>query len=103
MPGTYTLTISEADDGEGITADVYNDDGTIEESTFVAYEDYDLMPDRRADDPPEHRREVDADPVDFEIEVLRDDAGFEFRLLSVEGEQLVSERVDDDEFGLRDA
>ncbi len=97
---TYTLEVEEADNGEGITADVYNIDGEIEESVWVDYENYGLTANRAGDDRPEPRSEkATADVMALDLQIERIDGGFEFRLLG-DNEVLVTERVEDGDWDL---
>lgn len=100
---TYTLVVSETDGGDGITGDVYNEGGTIEKSTFVAYEHYGLAPDRDGGDPDECRREFTADVMAMTLDVTRDDGGFQFRLVGDGSRELATERVEDEEWSLTEA
>lgn len=100
---TYTLEVEEADNGEGITADVYNIDGEIEESVWVDYADHGLTPNRTGDDRPEPKNDkATADVMALDLQVERIDGGFEFRLLG-DNETLVTERVEDGDWGLAPA
>lgn len=94
---TYRLEVRDAD-GEGLDADVYGSDDVIEASTRVAYDDYDLEP--VADHDPEPRvREVTADVTTLDLQIERDAAGFSVRVLG-DRDDLVTERVDDEDWGL---
>ena len=97
---TYTLVVSEGDEHAGISGDVYNDNGTIEESVFVDYGDYGLSADRSDGGPDERRLETTADVMTLTLDVARDDGGFDFRLLADGDRELLSERVRDDEWKL---
>lgn len=94
---TYRLEVRESESGDGIAADVYSDDGLVESSARVPYEDYDLEP---SDGNPEPVvREVTADVTTIDVQFERDDAGFLFRVLG-DRDELVAERVDDVEWGI---
>ncbi len=96
---TYALEIAETESGEGITADVYDEAGTIAASTRANYADYDLEADRD-DGPPEPiERETAADVTALDAQFERDDGGFVFRVLG-DREELLRARVEDDEWGL---
>ncbi|SEV80719.1 hypothetical protein [Natrinema salifodinae] len=95
---TYRLEIREAE-ANGIDADVYNEDGTVEASTRVAYDDFDLDPPGSRDDEPNATTEVTADVTTLDLQYERDDAGFAFRLLG-DRDELTSIRIDDEEWGL---
>ncbi|USZ68262.1 hypothetical protein NGM10_00630 [Halorussus salilacus] len=99
---TYTLVVSEGDERAGITGDVYNDGGTIEESVYIDYRDHGLAP-RGEGDSDERRRQTTADVTTLNLDVARDDGGFAFRLLADGDRELLTERVSDDDWGLGEA
>lgn len=99
---TYTLVLSEDDDRGGIMGDVYNDGGTITESVFLDYDSYGLTPDGDGA-PDDRRRETTADVTTLNLDVARDDGGFQFRLLGDGNRELLTERVGDGEWKLHDA
>ena len=99
---TYALVVSESDGNEGIAADVYNEAGTIEGSAFVEYAEYGLTVDRADGGPEDRRRETTADMTTLRLEIGRDDAGFQFRVLGDEDRKLLTERVEDEAWGLRE-
>ncbi len=95
---TYTLRIEEAADAEGITVDLYNEDGTIEESTWIDYDDHGITVDRGTDGPPTHEREVTTDALRLGLQIERIGDGFEIRVLGDTG-TLETQRIADDEWG----
>lgn len=92
---TYTLVVAEPETNEGITGEVYNESGTIEESVSFSYDEYGLTAIRDDWEPETRRREVTADVTTLNLEVQRRDGGFEFRLLGDLNQELVTERVSD--------
>lgn len=96
---TYTLRIEEAENAEGITVDLYNDDGTIKESTWIDYDDHGIAVNREGDGPPAREREVTTDALRIGLQVERIGGGFEVRVLGDEG-ALESQRITDDDWGL---
>lgn len=100
---TYTLVVREAD-SEGIEATVTGEDGLVEASTYVAYEDHDLAADR-ADDgsdvPNEERVEFTADVLSLRLQLQRLDASFEFRVVG-DDEELARTTVADGDWHLVD-
>ena len=96
---TYTLEIAEEDSHEGITADVYDEDGLIEASTRVTYSDHSLAANRDEWEPDPRRVDVDADVMTLNLQVERGDGSFEFRLLG-DREELARERVTDSDWRL---
>ncbi len=90
---------AEAESPEGIAADVYNEDGTIEASARTSYDDYGLEADSDGGRPDPIRREVTADVTTLDVQFERGDGGFEFRVLG-DREELLRERVSDEEWGL---
>jgi hypothetical protein len=95
----YQLRIEEDDDGEGITVDVFGEDGTITETTYVAYADHGIAVDRGNGDPGPIETEVTADVMTTDLQIARGDGAFEFRFVG-DGEPLATERVTDDDWGL---
>ena len=95
---TYRLVVAETDSQEGITADVYNEEGTVEKTTRIPYEDYGLTSDR--EDPPEDREHsFDADVMTMQLQTARHDGVFDVSVVG-DGEVLHSERIADEEWGL---
>lgn len=97
---TYTLELREDESGEGIQADLYNEEGTIESATRASYDDHGLttMDDDWAPDP--RRLDVTADVLTVDVQYDHDGGGFEFRVVG-DGETLATERVTDDDWELR--
>lgn len=96
---TYTLAIDESETGDGIDVDVYNEDGTIDASTWIGYEDHGVAADRSGDESPSHETEFTADVMTLGLQIERDDAGFLVRVLG-DQDPLAEERLDDEEWGL---
>lgn len=96
---TYTLQIEEADGAEGISVDLYNADGTIDESTWIDYDDHGLAVSREGDAPPAAEREVTTDAMRLDLQIERVDAAFEIRVLGDTG-TLETQRIEDEEWGL---
>ncbi|MCL7416971.1 MAG: hypothetical protein M8354_03920 [Halalkalicoccus sp.] len=98
---TYTLHVTESETGDGLDVDVYDEDGTIEASTWIGYGDYRVSPDRdRADDRSAATETTfSADVMTLDLQVERDDGGFTVRVLG-DAETLASERLADEEWGL---
>jgi hypothetical protein len=96
---TYRLVVSETDTSEGITADVYNEDGTLEETTRIPYEDYGLVPERGSGDPDEREQTFDADVLTMQLRTARSDGVTEIAVLG-DGDRLCAERITDEEWGL---
>lgn len=94
---TYTLHVEESETGDGLDVDVYDEDGTIEASAWVGYEDYGVA--SRGGDPEPTETTFSADVLTLDLQVERDDGGFTVRVLG-DGETLANERVDDEEWGL---
>lgn len=99
---TYTLEVAEDETHEGITADVYGEDGLVEASTRVTYSDHSLVADRDDWEPEPRRTAVDADVLRIDLQVERGDGRFEFRLLG-DRDELARERVTDDDWRLDEA
>lgn len=93
---TYTLVVRESTDE--IVAEVRSD-GTIEDSTRLAYTDYGLTAVRDDWIPDERRAEVTADVTTTRLQTERNDDGFSFRLLG-DSETLAEQRVTDDEWNI---
>lgn len=94
---TYRLEVRATDTG-GIGVDVYGDDGLVEASTRVVYEEYGLESDGSTGSDTIDET-VTADVTTLDIQTERDDAGFSFRLLG-DRDELASVRVDDEDWGL---
>lgn len=99
---TYTLRIEEADSAEGISVDLYNADGTIDESTWIDYDDHGLAVSREGDEPPVAEREVTTDAMRLDLQIERLADAFEVRLLGDTG-TLETQRVEDEKWGLERA
>ncbi len=95
---SYTLTVAESETGDGLDVDVYNEDGTIDASTWVGYEDHGVTAEE-VDDPATYESEFTADVMTLDLQVERDDGGFLVRVLG-DQETLAEERLDDEEWGL---
>lgn len=95
---TYRLEVTETANREGLSAAVYGEDGLVEASTSVPYEEYGLEP-VGGSRPSAKRREVTADVTATDLQIERDDAGFSFRLLG-DRDELATLRVEDEEWGL---
>ncbi len=93
---TYTLELSEDTEGE-LVAELYDIDGLIEASERLAYEDYALSPDRG--DAPERTWDTTADVTALDIQLTRVGDAFEVRVLG-DREELIAERITDEEWGL---
>ncbi|MDL5361770.1 hypothetical protein [Halalkalicoccus sp. NIPERK01] len=94
---TYILHVEESETGDGLDVDVYDEDGAIEASTWVGYEDYGVT--AGDGDPGPTETTFDADVLTLDLQVERDDGGFTVRVLG-DGETLASARIADDEWGL---
>lgn len=95
---TYRLEVREAD-GSGIDADVYSADDLIEESTHIAYDDFDLdLPEQR-DEPSTQTQEVTADVMTIDLQIQRVNNGFTVRMLG-DRDELATIRIDDEEWDL---
>ncbi|KYH27554.1 hypothetical protein HAPAU_02220 [Halalkalicoccus paucihalophilus] len=94
---TYTFHVEESETGDGLDVDVYDEDGTIEASTWIGYEDYRVT----AGDGDTETSETtfSADVMTLDLQVERDDGGFLVRVLG-DAETLASERIADEEWGL---
>lgn len=99
---TYNLRVEEADSAEGISVDLYNDEGTIEQSTWIDYDDHGLAVSRDEGDAPVHEQEVTTDALRLDLQIERINSGFEIRLLGDTG-TLETQRVDDEEWGITPA
>ncbi|WP_049925621.1 hypothetical protein [Halopiger goleimassiliensis] len=95
---TYRLEIRDVD-GLGIDVDVYNADDVIEESTHVAYDDYDLEPTEEGPTDSSYTEEITTDVTTLDLQYERDDGGFSFRLLG-DRDELTTVRLEDDEWGV---
>ena len=98
---TYTLRIEEADSTEGISIDLYNEDGTIDESTWIDYDDHGLAVSREGE-PPAAEREVTTDAMRLDLQIERLADAFEVRVLGDTG-TLETQRLEDEEWGLERA
>lgn len=97
---TYTLRIEEADTAEGISVDLYNADGTIDESTWIDYDDHGLVVSREGESgAPSAEREVTTDAMRRGLQVERLADAFEVRMLGDTG-TLETCRIEDEEWGL---
>lgn len=99
---SYTLRVEGSETGDGLDVDVYDEDGTIEASTWIGYEDYGVRPDRAGDGPNASEAAFTADVLTLDLQIERDDGGFTVHVLG-DRETLVSERIGDDEWGLSGA
>ena len=95
---TYRIEVRETD-APGIDADVYNADDTVEESTYVSYEDYGLEPPASRDEQPSYSEEITADVTAIDLQYERTDGGFSFRLLG-DRDELTTVRIEDEEWEL---
>lgn len=96
---TYTLAIDESENEDGLDVDVYNEDGTIDASTWIGYEDHGVTVDRSGDDPDAHESEFTADVMTLDLQVERDEEAFLVRVLG-DQETLAEDRLGDEEWGL---
>lgn len=96
---TYRLEVDETETGNGIDVDLYDEDDLVEASTRVAYGDHGLEPDDDRSSPDPIVREVTTDVMSVDLQYERDDAGFRFRVFG-DRDELVTERVEDEEWGL---
>lgn len=96
---TYTFRIEEAENGEGITADVYDYDGMIQQSTWIDYEEYGLASDREGSSPEPRKQELNVDTLTMNLQVERDGEAFSIHVLG-DDETLATERITDEEWGL---
>ncbi|SEO39576.1 hypothetical protein SAMN04487948_102223 [Halogranum amylolyticum] len=96
---TYTVEIAETESNEGISADVYDADGLVAESTHVAYADYGVAAVRDDWEPDVVEREFTADVTTLDMQVSRGNDEFEFRLLG-DREELLRERLTDSDLQL---
>ncbi|MEM4780560.1 MAG: hypothetical protein QXG03_03215 [Halalkalicoccus sp.] len=96
---TYTLQVVESETDDGLDVDVYGEDGTIEASTWIGYDDYRVAQSGEAPDPLETG--FTADVLALDVQVERDGEAFAVRVLG-NGEELTSERLVDGEWGLAD-
>lgn len=94
----YTLRVAERDDNEGVTADLYGPEGTIQKTAGALYENHGMEVERE-ESPDPIERDVTADAMALQIETQRLDSGFDFRLLG-DGEELERVRVRDSEWDL---
>ncbi|WP_345781488.1 hypothetical protein [Natrononativus amylolyticus] len=94
---TYRLELRDTTDG--IDADLLDEDGLVETSTRIAYEDHGLEPAGDREEPSSTDREVTADVTTLDVQYERDGDGFTVRVLG-DREELVTERVEDEEWGL---
>jgi hypothetical protein len=95
---TYRLEVRETD-VPGIDVDVYGEDDLIEESTHVAYGDFDVEPPADRETPSPKTEEVTADVTELDLQVQRDEGEFVVRLLG-DREDLAVIRVGDEEWTL---
>lgn len=99
----YTLTVRESETGDGLDVDIHGEDGTIEASTWVGYEDYGVAPDREdGGDPNVRETEFSADVTVLDLQIERDTGAFTLRVLG-DRDPLASERVPDEQWGLSSA
>lgn len=96
---TYTVEITENDNNEGITADVYDADGLVTDSARVTYTDYGLTATRGEGQSDTIEREVTADVTTLNLQFSRENREFEFRLLG-DREELLRERISDADWNL---
>lgn len=98
---TYRLEVRESETGEGIDVDLYGDDDLIEASARASYENFDLEPQKDRTSPL-LEREVTADVTTTDVQFERDGSGFSVRVLG-DREELLVERIEDDEWDLERA
>lgn len=96
---TYRLVIGEAETGEELTVDLYNEGGTIEETVRVPYEDHGLVAVREEDRPSQRDHEFRADVMTTNLQFERLQGEFVIRVLG-DGEEIHSERINDDDWRL---
>lgn len=86
---TYELVIRETSTHDGIDADVIDEDGLVEETTQVTYEDYDLMVDRDDGEPEPIEEEFTVDATAINLHLERGERNFEFRVVA--GDDMVAQ------------
>ena len=96
---TYRLEVREMDDRNGMSADVYGDDGLVEETTSIGYEEYGIEPEPPGDEPAPEIQEVTADVLTTDLQVERSGTGFTVRFLG-DRKELATVRIDDEAWGL---
>ncbi|MFB6219958.1 MAG: hypothetical protein ABEH90_00845 [Halolamina sp.] len=96
---TYTLVVRETPTHDGIDADVLGEDGLVEETTQVAYEDYDLMAERENGGPVPIETEFTVDTQTLELQLHRDERTFRFHVIA-DDEQVAEATVTDTDWNL---
>lgn len=96
---TYRLEIGETDNGEELTVDLYNEGGTIEEAVHIPYEDHGLRAVRDEGRPSQRDHEFREDVMTTDLQIERREGAFVVRVLG-DGEEIHSERIDDDDWRL---
>ena len=86
---TYTLSAREAETEEGISVDLTDEDGTIERSAWIDYDDYGLTTDG-GERPTERTARFETDATRLDLQVVRDGSAFE---VQVRGDSGVLERI----------
>lgn len=97
---TYRMEVSENAEADELLVDVYNVDGLIEIAERVPYAEYALTS-TNGESAQSREAEATADVTTLDVQVTRVEGAFEVRLLG-DGEDLVSERVTDADWGLTD-
>ncbi|WP_122090334.1 hypothetical protein [Halalkalicoccus subterraneus] len=95
----YTLSVNESETRDGLDVDVYDEDDTIEASTWVGYEDYGVTPERAEDGPGPRETGFSADVTVLDLQVERDADAFILRVLG-DQDTLAIQRVSDEQWGL---
>lgn len=96
---TYTLVLQETPTHDGIDADILDDDGLVEETTQVTYEDYDVMAERDDGGPDRIEEEFTVDTQTLELQLHRDERTFRFYAVA-DDEQVAEASVSDTDWNL---
>lgn len=102
---TYRFEVGEMDSAKGISADVYDEDGTIEATETVAYEEFGIEAVREDGHPDARTEEFTVDAMRVDVEVVREEGTdeamgyFEFAVLA-DGDRAARVRVADTDWRL---
>ncbi|MFW5938529.1 MAG: hypothetical protein ACOCSN_06260 [Halanaeroarchaeum sp.] len=97
---TYTLVVRETSNHDGIDADVLDEDGLVETSTQLRYNEYGVAAEREDDAPDRIEREFTVNAGSLDIQFERDDQTFAFCAV-VDDEEAARIEVSDTDWDLR--
>lgn len=97
---TYRLVIDETNATDGVTIDLYDEDDLLAASDRIPYDDFGLEPMDGEERPEPIERETTADVMTLSLDVQRQQAAFEVRVLGDADQRLLTERVADSDWKL---